>query len=151
MSASPLATFAVAEHHGVSAGLLDANYHHVIGQLEITATYWRAKAGQAEARDDAEAAKWGQLARYTRFQFRACREAWSRFCQELAVDPNAVCQCLSRMIGQQGDIPESSDSPEKVRKHCPAIFADPESQPLAVADELEWYRALFSRQEQQWS
>ena len=151
MSASPLATFAVAEHHGVSAGLLDATYHFVIGQLELTATYWRAQVGQAEALDDAEGAKWAQLARYTRFQYKVCREAWSRFCSELAVDPNAVCERLSRMIGQPGGIPESSDSAEEILKKCPAVFADAESQPVTVADELEWYRVLFSRQEQQWS
>lgn len=150
VSTAPRVQWVLPDYHGVSVALMGVTHLHVIYLLEHLTQYWKAEAYCAEAMNDAESNIASQVCEYASYRYGVHSVAWLQFCDEMHVDPDAGCECLSAMAIKPDGMSVSEETAESIKTSCPLLFTEPGSQPLTVESVLELYRALFVQRESMW-
>jgi hypothetical protein len=147
-TSAPRLLFEVSDHADLITGLQHLASRHMMRQLDLTATYWRLTAWNAEdlwlrrgKGNDPEAEKLWSLARQLLHRFLVYADAWQRFCAELGIDP----QALSRDYPGSDTLKHMEElarplacSPEEAAAH--ARQRNPEAEPPTVEGTVQALR-----------
>jgi hypothetical protein len=98
---APRIQVGLPDYHGLGDGLLLLALFHLIGQLERGLIYWHTSATAvdweecpARHQDHGRAERLWAVARMTAYRLCVEADAWTQFCSELHIDPEALLRDL---------------------------------------------------------
>jgi hypothetical protein len=146
-SSAPRIQLSLPDYHGLNDGLVFLTFFHVIGQLERGLLYWQLTGTAADweeftvgPKDQERIERLWKIARLVAYRLGVEADGWTRFCEDLHIDGEALLRDLpcydtlqrtqqaARALAWTAD--EAADC---LRRLCPGDAALPTAEGVARA------------------